>query len=145
MHFPEDTGILVLDGVGAVAGRRAVEKVRGKVFRVQRDERVEGGGRAVRFFGVSPKEGTSWDEVPVDAGGVEEGVAVGGLFTMGVFRCDIKSCFAVGRQADEGVLEWFRAWSRCSGGVFFPYVVSGFDLDVDQVKVPSDEGHGDSF
>ena len=89
MHFPEDTGILVLDGVGAVAGRRAVEEVRGKVFRVQRDERVEGGGRAVRFFGVCPKEGAFWDEVPVDASGVEEGVAVGGLFSMGVFGCDI--------------------------------------------------------
>ena len=38
-----------------------------------------------------------------------------------------------------------RGWGRCSGGVFFPNVVSGFDLDVDQVKVPSDERHGDGF
>ena len=76
---------------------------------------------------------------------MEKGVAVGGLFSVCVLRGDIKSCFAVGRQADEGVLGWFRAWSRCSGGVFFPYVVSGFDLDVDQVKVPGDERHRDGF
>ena len=64
---------------------------------------------------------------------------------MCVLRGDIKSCFAVGRQADECVLEWFRAWSGCGRGVFFPYVVSGFDLDVDQVKVPGDERHRDDF
>ena len=29
--------------------------------------------------------------------------------------------------------------------MFFPYVVAGFDLDVDQVEVPGDKGHGDGF
>ena len=70
MHFPEDTGILVLDGVGAVASRGALEKVRGKEFRSQGDKRVEGGGRAVRVLGGSPEKGAFWDEVPVDASGV---------------------------------------------------------------------------
>ena len=67
------------------------------------------------------------------------------MFSMGVFCGDVKSCFASGGQADEGVLAWFRGWGRCGGGMFFPYVVSGFDLDVDQVEVPSDERHGDGF
>ena len=104
IFYPKTAGVLVLDGVGTIVGCGTVEEVGSEFFRVQRDERGESSGRAVRFLGNCTLKGASRDEVPVDAGGKEERVAVVGLFAVGMLCSDVKSRFAVGGQAGEGIL-----------------------------------------
>ena len=76
--------------------------------------------------GFAPRRGAVLDEVPIDASGVEEGVTMCCLFSVGMFRGGVEACFAVCWQADEGVLEWLVAIG--GGGRWSAAPIYGFWL-----------------